>query len=160
VTAGAVLAITAALVFAEYRTSLVLAEVWTRPPKVYDLLPNNRNTVVLNIPLIRPDIALEPVYMYFSTFRWHTLVNGYSGFSPPSYQAFVDGMADFPDSTSLRELRRRGVEYVIVHGAFVEPRDYAALMARLDACRGLVKIGGEQWEGKETRLYRVDTHER
>jgi hypothetical protein len=157
VTAGAVLAVTAALVFVEYRTSLVLAEVWTRPPKVYDLLPNNRNTVVLNLPLIRPDIALEPVYMYFSTFRWHTLVNGYSGFSPPSYQAFVDSMANFPDSTSMQELRRRGVEYVIVHGAFVEPRDYAALMARLDACQELVKIGAEQWEERETRLYRVET---
>ena len=41
--------------------------------------------------MVAPDIALEPIYMYFSTFRWHKLVNGYSGFSPPSYQVILTG---------------------------------------------------------------------
>jgi hypothetical protein len=154
-TAGAVLAVTAALVFVEYRTTLVLTDVWTRPPSVYDLLPKNRNTVVLNVPLIQPDIAFEPVYMYFSTFRWHTLVNGYSGFSPPSYGQLVEKMATFPDPDSMAELRRRRVEYVIVHGAFVDKRQYEPLLTRLDACDELVKVSAVRWEGRETRLYQV-----
>ena len=34
--------------------------------------------------------------MYFSTFRWHKLLNGYSGFSPPWYLALVEHMSAFP----------------------------------------------------------------
>ena len=52
--------------------------------------------------MIAPDIAREPMYMYFSTFHWHPLVNGYSGFSPKSYQDLIRAMADFPDDDTLR----------------------------------------------------------
>jgi len=145
----------AALIFLEYRTTLELATVWKRPPAVYDLLPANQNSVVLNLPIVRPDIAYEPVYMYFSTFKWHTLVNGYSGFSPASYQELVDKMESFPDALSLAELYRRGVGYVIVHGAFVDPKHYEPLLARMDACSALERIGSSWWEGRESRLYRL-----
>ena len=50
----------------------------------------------MELPLKSPDIYLEPVYMYFSTFHWHKLVNGYSGFSPPSYARLLGLVAEIP----------------------------------------------------------------
>ena len=45
-------------------------------------------------------------------------MNGYSGFSPPTYSQLLHGMESFPDDDTMAELRDRGVDYVIVHGAF------------------------------------------
>jgi hypothetical protein len=148
------------LVFVEYRSTLILKEVWRSPPAVYDALPLNERTVILELPLIRPDISLEPYYMYFSTFRWRTLVNGYSGFQPDSYAALVEMMADFPDAASIAELRRRDVEYVIVHGAFYSALDYSRVVRRMDESRHFQLIAPFRWEGRETRLYRLLAAER
>ena len=38
----------------------------------------------------------EPRYMYNSTFHWQRLVNGYSGFYPPSFILLVEAMDSFP----------------------------------------------------------------
>ena len=95
--------------FAEYRTALKLDWMWTRPPEVYEKLGTQETMVLAELPMVAPDIALEPVYMYFSTFRWHKLVNGYSGFSPPSYPLLVELMSRFPDKAAIEELRRRDV---------------------------------------------------
>jgi hypothetical protein len=151
----AVVAAALVLVFIEYRSNLILKEVWRTPPPVYDALPESPRTVVLELPLIRPDISLEPYYMYFSTFRWRNLINGYSGFQPDSYAALVEMMATFPDEASIAELRRRDIEYVIVHGAFYTALDYSRIVRRLDASRHFELVRPFRWEGRETRLYRV-----
>ena len=43
----------------------------------------------------------DPAYLYYSTFHWQSLVNGYSGFFPPSYLRLV---------CSDAELSRRAVD--------------------------------------------------
>jgi hypothetical protein len=144
-----------AVVFVEYRSNLILKEVWQTPPPVYDALPASPRTVVLELPLIRPDISLEPYYMYFSTFRWRNLINGYSGFQPDSYAALVEMMATFPDEASIAELRRRETEYVIVHGAFYTALDYSRIVRRLEESGHFELVGASRWEERETRLYRL-----
>jgi hypothetical protein len=154
-TSALALAILFALFWAEYRTTLTLEPIWTRPPEVYDALNTQPTTVLAELPMIAPDIALEPAYMYFSTFRWHRLVNGYSGFSPPEYLQLVGLMGRLPDEPAIAELRRRGVEFVIVHGAFYRPGIYQSLIARLGRSPDLVQVATFQWEKAETRAYRV-----
>jgi Dolichyl-phosphate-mannose-protein mannosyltransferase len=151
---GVMVAIVSVL-YVEYRSRLSVEDVWRVPPPIYDQLPDNPNTVVVNLPMIRPDLAYEPAYMYFSTFRWHMLANGYSGFSPPSYMELVDAMATFPDPKSVAELRRRGVQYVIVHGAFMKPHEYESLLPKLEASRDLESISAVRWQNRQTRLYRL-----
>jgi hypothetical protein len=158
--APALVAAALVLVFVEYRSNLTLKEVWKSPPPVYDVLPLDQRTVILELPLIRPDISLEPYYMYFSTFRWRMLVNGYSGFQPDSYAALVELMEDFPDPGSIAELRRRKVEYVIVHGAFYNALDYSRVVRRMDESRHFELVRPFRWEGRETRLYRLLAAER
>ena len=112
-----------ALVAVEYYSVPLLVRVPSRPSPIYDALPQNTTNVLFELPLVRPDIAIEPLYMYFSTFHWSTLVNGYSGFSPPSYERLHNSLEHFPDSTALAELRRRDVTHIVIHGALYGRRE-------------------------------------
>jgi hypothetical protein len=151
----AVLAIIALLFLAEYRTVLKLDWLWSQPPEVYEALGTQPSTVLAELPMIAPDIALEPIYMYFSTFRWHKLVNGYSGFAPPSYGKLLELMSRFPDQASVDELRRRDVQFIIVHGAFFRLGIYQKLMARIEQSPDLVKVAEFRWNGGPTHAYRL-----
>ena len=97
--------------------------------------------------MMAPDIALEPIFMYFSTFRWHKLVNGYSGFSPPSTSAAPRAHARFSGQASLDELRRRRCS--IHHRPRVVFRlgIYQKLMARIRESPDLELVGELQWNG-------------
>jgi hypothetical protein len=143
------------LAFAEYRSTLVLRPIWPGPPAAYAALPPDRHTVLLNLPIVVPDVALEPFYMYFSIFRWDSLVNGYSGFSPPSYARLLEVMQDFPSDAAFDELRARHVEYIIVHGAFYGPAAYNQVVGQLDRRADLQSVGKYRWERRETRVYRM-----
>jgi hypothetical protein len=111
--------------------------------------------VLLNLPIVAPDAALEPFYMYFSTFRWDSLLNGYSGFSPPSYSQLLEVMRDFPTDAAFDELRARRVEYIIVHGAFYRPGAYDRVVEQLDGRHDVRLVGKYRWERRETRVYRM-----
>ena len=141
----------------EYRSTLVAGDRVAQAAAGLRCARRREPTrVLLELPLIAPDVALEPIYMYFSTFHWHPLVNGYSGFSPPVVlRSCSQAMADFPDDDTLEDLRRRGVDYVIVHGAFLPPKEYQRLVTRMDERPDLHLEGVTRWERKETRLYRV-----
>ena len=54
-------------------------------------------------------------YVYWSTVHWHPLVNGYSGFVPPTYQSMRQLLNSFPDGLSRAALAARDVRYLIVH---------------------------------------------
>jgi hypothetical protein len=143
-------------VWAEYRSVPLLKTVWASPPPIYDALPSQSSNVLLELPLLEPDISNEPIFMYFSTFHWNTLVNGYSGFSPPSYPGLRESVKSFPDEASIAELRRRGVTHVVVHGAlYSSPETYEKTVARMDLCADLQHVTRVQWQRRETRLYRL-----
>jgi len=69
----------------------------------------------------------EGAYMYFSTVHWRDLLNGYSGFAPPTYREMVETVKTFPDDRSLALLRDRGVRFVLVHRDLVAGTPWAAL---------------------------------
>jgi hypothetical protein len=144
------------LVFAEYRSTLAFGHIWRAAPPVYQRLRSEPPSVVLELPLRSPDIFLEPVYMYFSTFHWHKLVNGYSGFGPPSYARMLDLVQEFPDEASIAELRLRGVNLIIVHGAvFERQEDYQRTVTAVDQNPDFELLGVYRWLFKDTRLYRL-----
>jgi hypothetical protein len=66
------------------------------------------------------DYEGETWAMYWSLFHGRRLVNGYSGFFPPSYLELKSRMQSFPDAESLAALRSRGVTHVVAGEAFVE----------------------------------------
>jgi len=155
--AARVLVILGVLFFLEYRSTIAVRRVWTRPPPVYEALRRDTPSVLFELPLVVPDTAFEPIYMYFSTFHWQKLINGYSGFAPPSYSKLVDMIAAGPpDDVTMKELRRRGTDYVVVHGAFFQDREaWKKMVAALDQRADLDLVHVSRWLGHQTLVYRV-----
>lgn len=84
-------------------------------PEVYKWLGSHKgDSAVLELPM--GDIYNDVKYVYFSTYHWKPLVNGYSGYFPPAYDFLVkSGMKDFPDDLSVGILRELNVRHLIIH---------------------------------------------
>jgi hypothetical protein len=53
--------------------------------------------------------------MYYSTLHWKPLANGYSGYTPDSYQELRDRLSRLPDGAGFDLLRRLGITHLVVH---------------------------------------------
>ena len=86
-------------------------------PGIYTLLAHQPPTaIVAEFPFDDPHHAYEgAISMLYSTRHWRPMLNGYSGFIPPSYRDFAEKLADFPSAHALATLRAAGVTHVVVH---------------------------------------------
>ena len=127
-------------------------------PEIYaDLLRDRGDSapaILFEFPMTPDD---DPTYMYYATFHWQLLVNGYSGFFPASYVEFLTQMASFPDARSLGAIKERGVGYVLVHGERLKKwRDNPVLLMRqLGDQKQLALVSRRPWQDGEISLYRV-----
>lgn len=138
----AVVAALAAVLLAEYRATVSLVAYPAAAPGVYRLLARQPRGVVAEFPVPSVDAlpGRDPEYAYMSTFHWFPLVNGYSGVYPPSYLSRLERLRGFPDETSLVQLRRDGVRYVIVHQGSSSVSELTDLRLRL-ASHGMAELG-------------------
>lgn len=114
----AVAVVVCAIVLLEYRVgALPLVPYPNTPPRLYVLLAKLPPGIVAEFPMPGPSSTPyhDPRFAYMSTFHWQRLVNGYSGFYPPSYLARLKRVARFPDEESVASLRREHVKYIVVH---------------------------------------------
>jgi hypothetical protein len=126
----------------EYSVSpLQLVRYDNTAPPVYEFLARLPPGVVAEFPVPQKNTVPGPDarHIYMSTFHWKKLVNGYSGYYPPSYLRRLDGLQSFPDASSLEILRRTGVSYVIVHLSAYESEKQ--LLFDLQANPALVALG-------------------
>ena len=132
----------AAVLLAEYRATVGLIAYPAAAPPVYRMLAHQPRGVVAEFPVPSVDAlpGRDPEYAYMSTFHWFPLVNGYSGMYPPSYLARLERLRGFPDETSLTQLRRDGVRYVIVHQGSSSTPELTDLRIRL-AAHGMAELG-------------------
>ena len=85
-------------------------------PAIYDRLAAERGAVVVEVPFPIPQQwFLNAPYMVNSTRHWRPLLNGYSGFRPPSYEKSYQAIQRFPSPESLIALSALGVTHVVVH---------------------------------------------
>jgi hypothetical protein len=146
-----------AVALLEYRSVVRLETVWTEPPAVYRFIVNRAPAIVIEIPVSMEGIVHETKYLYGSTHHWQPLLNGYSGFTPPSYQALLDIMRHFPDDRSVDYLRAHRVRYAIIHSTFLPENSYLELIERLGS-RSDFRFEGRfesPWGPGETRVYRL-----
>jgi len=96
-------------------------------PPVYQWLSKQKGDFpILELPLPYggQDVRREALRMYFSTYHWKKLVNGYSGYFPPDYDfLYQKGVKGFPSDDSIGLLRRRGIKYFIIHFDEYEKQD-------------------------------------
>jgi hypothetical protein len=149
---------------------LMMAEYVSRPiplqsipravPEVYaDMLRDRGDAppvAILEYPISSRD---DPTYMYYSTFHWQYLVNGYSGFFPRSYYEMLAAAESIPDAAFVDALRVRGVRYLLVHQERMIGDRYVRLIPQLDERSDLTLVSrrpGERYgQHGEISLYRV-----
>ncbi|HEX3646511.1 MAG TPA: hypothetical protein VHT95_12945 [Vicinamibacterales bacterium] len=128
---------------------LELAAQPTMTPPVYRFLRTVAPSVILELPAE----DYEPTYMFWSTYHWHWLVNGYSGYTPGDHVETMSLMATFPDDESLARLRELGVRYVLVHQALYQPDDFADLMSAIAERAELIPVGHyRDWLAGDTQM--------
>ena len=122
-------------------------------PDVYKVLKSLDPSVVIEFPIV--DWDLTPFYMYWSAAHWDPLVNGYSGYRPADYAATLDYMQTFPDDESIWRLRELHVRYILVHGFFYKPSDYADLLLQAAQRPDLIPHGAfRDWAG-QTQIFEL-----
>ena len=98
-------------------------------------------------------------YSYYSTFHWQYLINGYSGFFPPSYVRLTRALPNFADQPSMDAIKSHGVRYLVIHGEYLLGNRYPTLIAELDRRPDLALVSRRPWQvpGKhaEISVYRV-----
>ena len=84
-------------------------------PAVYERLADEPGAIIADLPLYpRRAIFGNTGAMLASTVHWHPILNGYSGFIPPSYQRALDALRGFPDDRALAALHALGVTHVVI----------------------------------------------
>jgi hypothetical protein len=134
--------------------ALELHTVWLDPPPIYAPVAGRRDVVLAEIPIRdhAPGFTESLPYLYFSLWHWAPMVNGYSGFSPPSYEPFVQLMRDFPAPVSIVALRTLGVTHVSVN-CTLALEGCEAMVDEVDALPAFHRIVSAQWHGRPVRLY-------
>jgi len=86
------------------------------------LIGRDEVSAVLELPSYTYNDELR--YMYWSSFGWVTLANGYSGHFPDSYRAMRKFCCNpIPDTGGLDSLRRMGISHLVVHSEGWKNRD-------------------------------------
>ena len=145
------------------RVCLDASRLWAaprHPPEAYADLLRDADYGPTSVIFEFPTGAMEdPEYLYYSTFHWQYLVNGYSGFFPPSYQKIVNAVRDFPDEASMDMVRSRGVRYLVIHGEWLYGARYEQLVSELDRRSDLRLVSRHPWQREdkhaEISVYRV-----
>jgi hypothetical protein len=100
---------------------LDLRDMSANTPAVYEWIRTNADGPLVEYPAGGLEGRIGPqdaTYMYYSTTHWWPILNGYSGFVPPSYLELLDRLRGFPDAPSIAYLRHRGVHSLLVHERF------------------------------------------
>jgi hypothetical protein len=144
----AVVAMLGVLMLVEYASKpIVLWKAPLSPPQSYADLVRDRGdsptAVVFEFPT---GLVAESAYLYYSTFHWQWLVNGYSGFFPPSYYRLVRAIEEFPDEPSMNAIKSHGVRYLVIHGEYLRGDRYKTLIPQLDARPDLTLVSRRPWQ--------------
>lgn len=77
------------------------------------------DAVLIEFPLLTSlsEHGLETTsrYIYFSTFHWHRLVNGYSGFALQSHSELIEILTKSKTKAALSALKAFGIQYIVAH---------------------------------------------
>ena len=132
---------------------MILADVPKGVPDIYKFLRTVDQAAIVEFPMV--DYDLTPLFMYGSTFHWHRLVNGYSGYEPPDYRETRERMRHFPDDASIARLNELGVRYVLVHQAYYKAEDFADVMDRVLRRPELVPTGHYRDWKADTQIFEL-----
>jgi hypothetical protein len=98
-------------------------------------------TPVVELPLYAGrDLSHNAPYLYWSTWHFKPLANGYATLVPPVFAELVRVMSGFPHDAGVATLRRYRFRYIILHRNLYLRRQAAALERRMSSQSGLRRI--------------------
>jgi len=158
---NAALVVTGIVMLTEYASRPIpLQPIPAAIPEVYaDLLRDagRAPSAAVEYPMSPRD---DPTYMYYSTFHWQPLLNGYSGFFPASYTELLAASQEFPGDPFINAIRSRGARYLLVHGERMIGTRYVRMIPDLDRRSDLHLVSRRPAEryGQhgEISLYRIN----
>jgi hypothetical protein len=111
-------------------------------PGIYRLLAQEPGRVVLaEQPFFpRSGIFQNSPYVLASTAHWRPLMNGYSGYTPASYQRYADAFWYFPQDWAIAAMKQAGVTHVMVHTAAFQ-RDNMDVLPAIEKRSDMELIG-------------------
>jgi hypothetical protein len=152
----ALFAVLGALMLVEYASvPLELFTTQPAPPPAYADIVRDRGDAPTAAIFDFPSSSLDdPTYMYYSTFHWQHLVNGYSGFFPRWYAPFVEATRTIPDAAAFSAIRQHGTRYLVIHGERLYGDRYETLIADLDKRGDLHLVSRHPWfdNGKHAEI--------
>ena len=148
--AGAVLV---ALAMADHSVSLRFPTV-PPPPPAYEALARLPPAPVIEMPFFeRPAFySRHTIYMLMSTLHWMPLVNGYSDYTPPEFEADARDLASFPYPPAFAAARRLNVRYAMFHLNVYDAKTRGEVEARL---REFAPYLRPMYTDADTRLYEI-----
>ena len=135
--------------------SVAIFELWPVPirlikvpttleklPLVYQYvkkLPSDAVLIEFPLPTSPFEEELEATsrYIYFSTFHWHRLVNGYSGYAPRTHSELTEILNGAKFQTAFSALKAFGVQYIVAH--WIDMTEKETVLIRTLEARGLLK---------------------
>ena len=146
---AALFALLSASALVDLRSEVGLMPYFATVPPIYSNVKPDMVLAELPTP-----VAATVACMYFSTFHWARLINGYSGNFPAGYGNLKGEMDLLPTTPLLAQLRQRGATHITVNCRLFSDRSKcAAVLAAMDDMPELVRIADARWEGAEVRLY-------
>ena len=107
---------------------------------IYRTIAGTADAVVVEMPFYDAGAGFAHAkYMLNSTLNWKPLVNGYSGFQPPSFYKNAEALRDFPDARSIERLQSLGVTHVFVHINEMQPE----VVDRINAATELRRLADD-----------------
>ena len=152
---ASVFAVLIAIAAVDVWPSLELHRVWWEPPPIYQAVAG-QPVVLAEFPthLSISYVTNGVPYMYFSVWHWRSMINGYSGFTPSSYEPMMDALRDFPAPPTIDLLRSRGVTHVSINCALYVTR-CAPVLSAIGASQAFRLVSDGQWQGQPVRLYEL-----
>jgi hypothetical protein len=106
-------------------------------PAVYRWLGAEQPGPILELPASMEE---DFRYMYFSTYHWLPIVNGSSGFVPPTYLHILQEVGALPSRRAVESLSAIGIRAFVVHTDRLQGRDASRWQETALAESGLKKI--------------------
>src|SRR5262249_44415012 len=92
---------------------------FTGIPGVYTQIAREPGRVIVaEVPFwTRPGVFQNAQYELGSTANWRPLMNGYSGYTPESYDRYAEAFWLFPADIAIAAMRNAGVTHIVVHAS-------------------------------------------
>jgi hypothetical protein len=121
-------------------------------PRIYERLAGDEPVVLAEFPFYAGQAwSQNGHYVLNNTRSFKPLINGYSSYSPPSWQERALVLESFPSAAAVETLRGLGTTHITVHGEAFAHRHGDAALAAINAVPGLTLLHDEDG----IRLYRL-----